>query len=564
LQNCRHPPFIADVNFTPRINGKALRAAARITQSKVTHRALFGLLRAELGIDLLGKLPERLRGGVPLHNRVWQGRPPREFTSADLPLPTAPWAPTSARIAHAFRTGSITPTELLERVLVAARAFEARRPSVGAFCNYADDGAGKEAAASTERWRLGRILGEMDGIPYAVKEETQVCGLPLRVGTSFLPNTPCTKDATIVDRIHGKGGIVVGLTSMTELGMAPTGVNSKRVMPHNPHAEGRMAGGSSTGSAVAVATGLVPFALGGDGGGSIRIPAALCGVFGIKPTWGRLSRAGDYFGGTVAHVGPIASSVLDLARVLEMASGHDPADSETFAAPALVPGQFTKALGRGVAGLRIGVDEREWACADPQVAKAGREALAELEKEGAELVPITLELAPHAASIGYVVIATEARAGIREHWLTQKDEMSDDLQITFAALDAIGGVEYLECTRLREGLRGEVQAAFRTVDLIALPTTKDVAPEVSDRDMETGILDPKSIDALCRFTFLGNLTGLPAASVPVGRDSRGLPMGLQLIGDAWDEATVLAAAAHLERIGAARLERPQASVQLLG
>ncbi len=536
---------------------------ARLSGTRVGQMALFKVLRAELGIEALSALPERMRGPIPLHNRAVGGRPPRELEDRKLGPLVLPWSFTSASIADAYRRGVITPRELVERVLVSARGLEARRPSMGPFSEYAQEGALREADASTARWKAGRPAGELDGVPYAVKEETGVCGLPLRAGSAFLPRTPVEKDATIVDRLHRRGGIVVGLTSMTEFGMTPTGANPKRNMPRNPHATDRLAGGSSTGSGVAVATGLVPFALGGDGGGSIRIPSALTGVFGIKPTWGRMSRTGDYFGGTVAHVGPLASSTADLARVLEWASGHDDEDAETLSAPPIVPGQFTRAIGRGVRGLRIGVLESEWDDASPVVAKAGREALAALEKEGAELVKLDLELARHAPAIGYVVIAAEARAGMRGAWLENRQEMSDDLQVSFAALDAIGAVEYLETTRLRAGLRRELAAAFQDVDLLALPTTRDVAAQVSDQDMESGFMDAKVIDALCRFCFLGNLSGLPALSAPVGRDAAGLPVGLQLVGDAWDEATVLAASAHLERIGAARLERPGASVKLL-
>lgn len=548
---------------TPRIRGSALRTVARASRTRVGQMALFKMLRAELKIDALHALPDRLRGPIPLDTRAIAAAEPRAWEDQRLGLPTPPWSLTAERVVDAYRRKAVSPTELVTRVLAAARAFEARRPSLSAFSDYADEGALREAAAATQRWALGRPSADLDGVPYAVKEETSVCGLPLRAGAAFLPTTPCEKDATIVDRLHARGGIVVGLTNMTEFGMTPTGVNPKRLMPRNPHAVDRIAGGSSTGSAVAIATGLVPFALGGDGGGSIRIPSALCGVFGIKPTWGRLSRAGDFFGGSVAHVGPLASSTLDLARVLEITAGLDPADPETLAAPERDPGTFYRAIGRGVRGVRVGVDDNEWSEASEAVQRAGREALRALEAEGAKLVPIRSELVRHAPAIGYVTIAAEARAGLRAHWDDNREEMSDDLQVSFAALDAIGAVEYLETARLRAGLRAEMRRIFAEVDVLALPTVRSVAAEVTDADMDSGFLDAKVIDDLCRYNFLGNLTGLPAASAPVGRDVAGLPIGLQIVGDAWDEASVLAVLAHLERIGAARVDRPQASVDLL-
>jgi Asp-tRNA(Asn)/Glu-tRNA(Gln) amidotransferase A subunit family amidase len=484
--------------------------------------------------------------------------------SADLPWPSGGWAPSSTSLSAAYREGRLTPRDVIQRALGEARRLAAMEPSVGPICEYADERALAEAEESTARWRAGKPLGPLDGVPWAVKEEAAVQGLPRRGGTVFLDASAQPHDATCVARIRARGAIAIGLTPMTELGMTPNGANPKRLMPRNPHATDCLAGGSSTGSGVAVATGLVPFALGADGGGSIRIPAAINGVFGIKPTWGRVSRAGSLGGGSVAHLGPLAGSVVDLARSLEIMSGPDPDDPQTFAAPPRDAGSFLSALGRGVRGLTIGVPDAEWADASEAVQRAGRAALAALEAEGAHLVPIRLELASYAAAIGFVTIACEARANMRAEWREHAGEMGDDLQISFAALDAFSAVEYLETARLRTGLRRELARAFGTLDLLALPSVVGVASKVSDADMRSGFLDTKVLAGLCRFAFLGNLSGLPALSAPVGCDVAGLPLGLQLVGDAWDEATVLAAAAHLERIGAAAVRRPRVTATIEG
>jgi aspartyl-tRNA(Asn)/glutamyl-tRNA(Gln) amidotransferase subunit A len=330
-------------------------------------------------------------------------------------------------------------------------------------------------------------------------------------------------------------------------------------MPRNPHDPTHVAGGSSTGSGVAVATGLVPFALGADGGGSIRIPSSLNGVFGIKPTWGRVSRAGDLFGGSVAHLGPMASSTADLARVIEVIGAPDPRDPETNTAPALPSGSLVRALGRGVRGLTIGIEENEWSDASPEVQRRGREALAALEKEGARLKQISAPLFRHAPAIGYLCISIETRAELRQDWAEHGDAMSADLQITMAVVKELGGVEFAEALRLRSGLRQEAARVLGEVDLLALPTTVSVAPAVTDAQFESGFLDAQALAGLCRFNFLGNLTGLPACSAPIGAHD-GLPIGLQLVGDAWDEATVLAACAHLERMGTAVASRPRIAV----
>lgn len=541
--------------FPPRISGRAFSTVERLSQTSAGARVLYQVFRSDLRIGQLGSLPDSLFGDVPVDNRPVAGRPPREARDAGLPLPAAPWSATSATLEAAYRERRTTPREQTDRALQAARALAARRPGVGPLMEYCDEQARLDADASTERWRAGKTLGPLDGVPIAVKEELALRGLPTRGGTD-LSDAPIEKDdATCVARLRAAGAIVLGHTPMTEYGMTPLGFNPKRVMPRNPHAPDRVAGGSSTGSAVAVATGLVPLALGGDGGGSIRIPSSLCGVFGIKATWGRVSRAGDVFGGTVAHVGPLASSTLDLARSLEIAAGHDPADTQTWLAPHREPGSFVRALSRGVKGLRIGVVESEWADASPAVARAGRDALRVLEKEGAVLVELRLELAKWAAPAGYLAIGMESRASHRQ-LLAEGAPFTRDLSISYAVLGQMTGVEYLTAQRLRSGLRSEVARAFADVDLLALPSAATVAPQVTDEEFEGGFLDSRALDGLCRFMFLGNLTGLPALSAPVGLDEARMPIGLQLVGDAWDEATVLAASAHLERVGAARVEKP--------
>jgi aspartyl-tRNA(Asn)/glutamyl-tRNA(Gln) amidotransferase subunit A len=541
--------------FPPRLSGRALSAVQRLSQTSGGARLLYQVFRSDLRIGQLGSLPDSLFGDVPVDNRPVAGRPPREARDEGLPVPARPWSETSATLEVSYRAAETTPRQVTDRALQAARALAARRPSVGPLMEVCDEQARRDADASTERWRAGKPLGPLDGVPIAVKEELAIRGLPTRGGTDLSDARIERDDATIVARLRAAGAIVLGHTPMTEYGMTPLGFNPKRAMPRNPHAPDRVAGGSSTGSAVAVATGLVPLALGGDGGGSIRIPASLCGVFGIKATWGRVSRAGDCFGGTVAHVGPLASSTLDLARSLELTAGPDPADTQSWLAPDREAGSFVRALSRGVKGLRIGVVESEWSDASPAVARAGRQAVRALEKDGAVLVDVPLELARWAAPVGYLAIGMEARAAHRQ-LLAEDAPFTRDLSISYAVLGQMTGSEYLTAQRLRSGLRAEVARAFRDVDLIALPSAGTVAPRVTDEEFEGGFLDARALDGLCRFMFLGNLTGLPALSAPVGLDEARMPIGLQLLGDAWDEATVLAASAHLERIGAARVERP--------
>jgi aspartyl-tRNA(Asn)/glutamyl-tRNA(Gln) amidotransferase subunit A len=186
-----------------------------------------------------------------------------------------------------------------------------------------------------------------------------------------------------------------------------------------------------------------------------------------------------------------------------------------------------------------------------------------LEKEGAILVPVRLELARHAPALGYLSIGLETRAILRDDWATNADDMGVDLQVTMGVLGEVGALDYVDAQRLRNGLRRELATMFKDVDLLALPSTVETAALATEREMASGFVDAKVLGNLCRFMFLANLTGLPASSSPVGLDASRLPIGFQLVGDAFDEATVLAATAHLERLGVARAERPRVSVEIL-
>jgi aspartyl-tRNA(Asn)/glutamyl-tRNA(Gln) amidotransferase subunit A len=522
------------------------------------------MFRRDLGIDQLEKLPEAWRGPVPLDNLVAAGRAPRQPHDAELgpPAPPSSWPRTHASLRALFLSGQDSPLALGRRSLAGARSFAAQSPSMGPLMGYDDAGVERDAQASAARYQAGASLGPLDGVPIAVKEETAIAGFPLRLGTSCLPGDPAPADATIVARLRAAGALIVGQTPMTEYGMSPLGINPNRRLPRNPHELGHLPGGSSTGSAVAVAEGLMPLAIAADGGGSIRIPASYNGIFGLKPTWGRVSRAGDAFGGSVNHLGPVGASAHDLAVFLEACGAPDEADPITRGAPPIAPGSLVRALGRGVRGLRIGVLEGEISAASGEVGAACRAALAALETEGATLVPLRFDFARYAAPVGYLTISYEAFADLRAVIADHLDELGPDLQIMLATVGSLTARDLSDALRLRSGLRLAVATLLRDVDVLALPTTLRGAPAATDDEAKNGFVDPAAVDSACRCCFLGNLTGLPAGTAPVGLDAQGLPLGLQIVGDAFDEATVLGVLAHLERTGAALVHRPRVSIDI--
>jgi aspartyl-tRNA(Asn)/glutamyl-tRNA(Gln) amidotransferase subunit A len=545
-----------------RLTGASLALAARALRQPQLAAIGADVMRRELGVNSLAAL---VQGAEPLEPDALPraARAPRSLASI-ANVPESPlWATTSEALTRAYRERRLTPEELLEQMLTEADRLAERQPWLRCVWMRDELGARQAARAAGERYARGQALGPLDGVPVLVTEQLAIAGLPRRLGHDFPNDQPMSSDATVVARLRAEGALIVGQTAMTELGLSPVGINPKRPALRNPHHIEYTAGGACTGSAIAVSVGLTPLAIGGDGGGAIRVPAALCGVFGFKPSFGRVSRHGDAVSGSLHHVGPIAASVRDLALFLDAASGHDAHDSLTsHAGKSRV--SFAAALGRGVRGLRIGVDEGEWGDADREVQRAGQEALRALERAGVELVDVSIPMARYAAQIGFVTIAAEIQSLSAAMFAQKRDAFGLDTQVLLLLAAQLDAREYLRAQSLRERLRREVMLALGVVDALALPTTQRTALRASSADDRNGRLDSAAVRSLCRFTFLANLTGLPCGTAPVGLDSEGLPIGLSLVGDAWDEATVLALLAELERSGAASAARPPYHVGLLG
>jgi aspartyl-tRNA(Asn)/glutamyl-tRNA(Gln) amidotransferase subunit A len=540
-----------------RLSGPALTALLTLMRTPARYAAAH-IVRSQLGIDRALALPESERGAMLNDGRPVQARNPaavRHDAGLGIPAP-APWQTSSATLRTAYESGQCTPREVVFRALDRSRELARRSPTVGPI-HLEDEARALAAAEESARRFERREARPLEGVVTVIKEELDVEGLPTGLGTTFLTGR-ARRDATAVGRLRGAGAIVIGQSPMTQFGMSPLGANAHRRMPHNAHDPSRLAGGSSTGSAVAVATGVVPVALGFDGGGSIRIPAALNGVFGLKPTFGRIPIDGHGLpaGSSVVHAGPIGATPHDLALFLASTCGASDDDAASAGQSPLSLATCVAALGRGVRGLRIGIDEAEWAAADPDVVGPARAAVTALEREGATVHSITVPLASHAAALGYLTIGLEESTALRELRRRHEREMEEYIQLLLIQTSTFSPTDYLDAQRLRSRLREQTAAALRTVDLIALPTTNCTAPRVTEREMKHGFVDPDALNAISRYSYLGNLTGIPAGTAPIGAARDGLPLGLQLLADAWDEPTVLQALAHLQRIGVATPSRP--------
>jgi aspartyl-tRNA(Asn)/glutamyl-tRNA(Gln) amidotransferase subunit A len=548
----------------PRRQDRQLRAVVRATETKpiqaLAHRAVV----ETFDLDAILELPPEARRPFDERPTPVAGRPPHSWEHAGFDAPRPGGHRESAgHIRGAYEEGRCTPVEVLEAIGTTIDRRDFGEAVHSPFVALDLERAREAAEASAERWEAGDPLGPLDGVPVPIKDHFDLKGLPTGSGTAYLERVqgPADGDSEIVRRLRETGALVYAKTQTTEWGMQPTGYNPSQAMPRNPYDRGRAAGGSSTGTAAAVALGLAPVGLGSDGGGSIRIPSTVCGLFGLKPTHQRLSREGDHWHSTMSHAGPIGQSTRDLVDFLAVTGAKpDPQDPATAppsdrpTGPELVDA-WRSALGRGVDGCRIGIWSWAFEEAPSALADPCRSALRALERDGAELVDLELPYARHHQTVGAVIVGTETRAMLEQVLAEYAEETGDDLRLMMNAIGTLSAAAYMSCRRVRARLRETMAAAFRQVDLVASPTTGAVAPEYPLDEDWTAIYDEQAIQQLCQFSFLANLTGLPAGTVPAGL-ADGLPVGLQFIGDAWDEASVFAAMAHAERVGLTGLPKP--------
>jgi aspartyl-tRNA(Asn)/glutamyl-tRNA(Gln) amidotransferase subunit A len=438
--------------------------------------------------------------------------------------------PTVSDHHRAYTAATHTPLEVAERFLKSD-------PLNGPFCSFIEvdpDLVLAQAAESTQWLRDGAAPRPLEGILVGVKDFIDVAGYSSRGGTGFL-SVAAEQDEVLVARLKAAGAIVAGKQRTTELGLSPVGVNPLGGTPRNPHDLSRPCGGSSSGAGAAVAAGLAPLSIGTDGGGSVRIPPALCGVFGLKPTFGRVPRNGrmDVGWWTLDHPGPIARCAEDLATAFSVLSASEPLD-----------------LG-GDAGIRVGVDWRWWGVPDSSVDEACRGAVEPLEP-----VPVEIEHIGLADVAERVSVVAEVATAVWEQTGTDPSRLSPTLRLLLAAAHDISAVEYLRAQQARTLLAREFASVFAEVDVLVTPTTACVAPALTEREMTESLFDDELLGKLTAYTFPANLTGCPALSVPVGTDPAGLPVGLQLMAP-WDrEDVLLGLAARLEREGVATCPPP--------
>jgi aspartyl-tRNA(Asn)/glutamyl-tRNA(Gln) amidotransferase subunit A len=440
---------------------------------------------------------------------------------------------TVASLVEAIRKKTLSPVDAVRGYL---DRIERLNPKLSHFITVDAEGALARARA------LGGEppRGPLHGVPLAYKDLCAVAGLPTSCGTKTPDYFLSTRDCTAVTRLSRAGAITLGKLNMSELAMGPFGDNAHHGDAQNPWRSGHITGGSSSGSGGAVAARLCAGALGSDTGGSIRLPAAVCGIVGLKPTYGRVSRAGAMaLSWSHDHLGPMTLTVRDCALLLGVMAGRDPADATS--SHRKVP-DYTAALGGSVRGLRVGVLDGYYVDGlHPEVERATRDAIEVIGKLGTRVERLTVtDPEPMVAACNTKMVAAEA-AAIHSRILKERPgELQPAVLARLAPGLRVSAYDYIQGSRLRAQLTREfITNVFSRTDVLVTPTIPEPAPALAEAKSGTTDDVVKRMGRFSRLTRPFNALGLPVLSVPCGFSAAGLPIGLQIVGRPFDEATVL-------------------------
>jgi aspartyl-tRNA(Asn)/glutamyl-tRNA(Gln) amidotransferase subunit A len=444
--------------------------------------------------------------------------------------------PTIARGAPALRARELSPLELTESYL---RRIELLNPSVNAYITVTAERARADARRANEDFAAGQIRTPLHGIPVALKDLFETEGIRTTGGAKIHAHHVPARDCTVARRLRDAGTILLGKLNTHEYAYGVTTNNPHFGPTRNPWDLAHIPGGSSGGSGAAIAAGLATATTGTDTGGSIRMPASVCGVVGLKPTYGRVSKAGvlplSYL---FDHAGPITRTVEDAALVLNAIAGYDPADATTVRAPV---DDYTRELSSGLRGLRIGIPRQYFfARLDDEVRATVETALAELRRLGAELRDVEIHGVEEGFGAIFGLVLAEAQEIHAESLRTRRADFGADV-LELLSAPAPDARSLALGLRARDALSVSMRSALESVDLLVTPTTPIVAARVGQENIRYGGVEESVFGAMIRCTGPFNATGLPALSLPCGFTRAGLPVGLQIVGRPFDEVTVVRA-----------------------
>ncbi|KAL8130641.1 hypothetical protein V2J09_019796 [Rumex salicifolius] len=460
--------------------------------------------------------------------------------------------------SQAYTSGKLTPLEVADRFIAAIDRSSDPECNMAFFINCDKKDILQQAKESTLRYEQGKPISVLDGVPVAIKDEIDCTPYPTTGGTKWLhKNRVCTDDAFCVKQLRKCGALLVGKTNMHELGAGTSGINPHYGAVKNPYNTSRISGGSSSGSAAVVCAGLCPVALGVDGGGSVRMPAALCGVVGLKPTFGRVPHSGVVpLNWTVGSVGILAATIDDALLVYAAISGEDSEHNNIsmpkLNLPLLNPAAFTTKIKL--------VKYNQWFndCSK-DISLCCSNTLDKLHKTyGWEIVEMTVPDIETMRLAHYITIGCECTTSL-DGLLKKRNvaQLGGDTRVALSIYGSFHSKDYLKAQKIRNREMQFHRKIFSQADFIVTPTTGVTAYELKDDALANGELDYINGAALVRYVISGNFLGLPAISIPIGYDEDGLPIGIQLIGKPWSEAALLKAAHSVQDLWISKYKKPQ-------
>jgi aspartyl-tRNA(Asn)/glutamyl-tRNA(Gln) amidotransferase subunit A len=447
------------------------------------------------------------------------------------------------QLGRLIRRKKLSPVEVVEAHL---QRIESLEPTLNSFLTLLSDEAMRAARKAEREIRAGQYRGPLHGIPFALKDLYYVKGIRNTSGTKIFDTFVPSYDSTVAARFKQAGAILLGKLNMHPLAYGPTGENMDYGPMHNPWNPELITGGSSGGSGSAVAAGQCPLAMGSDTGGSIRIPGALCGIVGFKPTYGRLSRYGVVpLAWSQDHAGPMARTVEDCALTMNALAGYDPKDATSLNVS--LP-NFVSGLNRGVEGLRIGVIKEFFdGPIDPEVKEVVTTAIGRLRKLGARVSEISWPMVRYAMAIASTIQMVEATACHNQLIRVHGHELDSVVRLRLESGFFIPATDYVQSQRARTVFYNQSLEVFKKVDLLAGPTLPVTAFKIGTTEKRVDNQVMNVIPLLTQYTRPFNLNGFPAITVPCGFSGEGLPVGLQLAGRPFDETSVLRAAHAYEQ-----------------
>lgn len=542
----------------PRVSGLALKA-------------FVGALESSVGPVLLDKLVKD--SGID----TWREMSPGDAPALQCPLPHPPVpadaqsafeqaaravaaAPASkretvARFAAAYR-GGLDPVATIRKVHAGIERLDGRDERLNLFISRKPEEVLAAAEASSARLRAGKPLSVLEGVPVALKDEVDLAGHVTTLGTRFRKEV-AAKDSTVAARLKAAGAIILGKLNMNEIGINPIGLNPWHGPARNPWNRGHITGGSSSASGAIVAAGLCPLSIGADGGGSIRIPAALCGIVGLKATWGRIPETGvPPLCWSVGHVGPMGLTVDDVAALYAVLAGPDDHDVVSQLQPAPHLADYEKGA---LTGVRLGICWKWFEDAAPDVVTRCKAAVKSLTDAGATVVEIE---GPNLNTVLWThstLILSEMSQSMAAQIKRDVKQFGLDTRTNLAIGQHFRATDYVHALRHRHAMTREWLSMMKTCDVVITPSTATTAPPIPESTLPDGESNLPVVDALMRFIRVANITGFPALSVPAGFDREGLPVGVHLMARPYEENLLFRLGRVIEQQAEVRTPKEHAS-----